>query len=84
MSIGAVDDNKAVATIMRELRPKYLGGLGCDIHMFDRSRVFAFACVLAGDPRGQKAFRMYSDEMMAEVLDEEDMSIWRQRKAELA
>lgn len=70
------------AALAKELDAKYVVAHGCDVNGSKRSLISAFAHVLAGDAKAHRAVLMYSDDMMAEVLDDQDMEAWLNAKAQ--
>ncbi|MBR2683952.1 MAG: hypothetical protein IKE22_11885 [Atopobiaceae bacterium] len=64
------------------LRVKYGTNNSFDSNIYVSGVLSAFASVLVRCDKYERLFKMYSDEMMAEVLDEGDMDIWHERKEE--
>lgn len=68
---------------LRSLESKYRHGIQLDGNIFEKRVLSVFAQVITGEIMCADIFKMYSDEMMAEVLDDEDMAVWLEKKAEL-
>ena len=64
------------------LKSKYGIGFSLDGELGTKRILSVYASVATGQEDTPKLIRMYSDEMMAEVLDEDDMAVWHAKKAE--
>ena len=65
-----------------KLKQKYGIGLSLDGELGPKRILSVFASVVTGQKNASKLLQMYSDEMMAEVLDEDDMAVWFAKKPE--
>lgn len=69
---------------LRSLKAKYHDGVQLDGNIFEKRVLNVFAQAITGEMISAEIFQMYSDEMMADVLDDEDMAVWLEKKAEYA